>query len=128
MFSNTFGSLKIDVDPLSFLILICISVLTLCTHSERVSKSSLLRFAHCRAYSSTESIIILKLCFEFMDLGSRYVSPLANTSRREVLMIILTSPVIAWPAELYMNGELAHVQAGGLDFKSSILRSSNPCL
>jgi len=48
-----------------------------------------------------------------MDLDSRYLGPLANL---EVLLIILRSPV-----GLYMNGELAHVQSGGLDLKSSIL-------
>jgi hypothetical protein len=32
-----------------FLILICISDLTLFTHSERISKSSFSRFAHCLA-------------------------------------------------------------------------------
>jgi hypothetical protein len=47
----TFGSLKIDVErllinPLSFLILICISDLAFVTHSERISKSSFSRFAH----------------------------------------------------------------------------------
>ena len=51
-----------------------------------------------------------------MDLGL-----LANTSRKEVLLIILRSPVITWPAGLYMNGELAQVQSGGLNLKSSIL-------
>jgi len=53
VFSNI-GSLKIDVervliDSLSVLIIICISDLTLFTHSERVSKSSFSRFAHCLA-------------------------------------------------------------------------------
>ena len=53
VFSNI-GSLKIDVervliDSLSVLILICISDLTIFTHSERVSKSSFSRFAHCLA-------------------------------------------------------------------------------
>ena len=51
-----------------------------------------------------------------MDLGSRYLGPLARTSRREVL-IIVRSPVITWPVGLYMNGELAQVQSGGLDLK-----------
>ena len=55
-----------------------------------------------------------------MDLG-----PLANTSRREMLLIILRSPVITWSVGLYMNGELAQVQSGGIDLKSSILRSRN---
>ena len=50
----TFESLMIDVErvfiaPLSFLILICISDLTIFTHSERVYKSSFSRFAHCLA-------------------------------------------------------------------------------
>jgi len=63
-----------------------------------------------------------------MDLGSRYLGPLANSSRREVLLIILRSPVITWPVGLYVNGELAQVQSGGLDLKLSILRSCNTCL
>jgi hypothetical protein len=63
-----------------------------------------------------------------MDLGSRYLGPLANTSRREVLLIHLRPPVIRQPVELYMNGELAQVQSGGLDFKSSILRLGNTFL
>jgi hypothetical protein len=46
--------------------------------------------------------------------GSRYLGPLANTSHREVLLIILRSPVIMWPVGLYMNEELAQVQSGGL--------------
>jgi hypothetical protein len=36
-----------------------------------------------------ESIRILKLYFQFMDLGSRYFGHLANTSRSELLLIIL---------------------------------------
>jgi hypothetical protein len=63
-----------------------------------------------------------------MDLGSRYLGPLANTSRREMLLIILRSPVMTWPVGLYMNGELEQVQSGFLDLKSSILRSCNTCL
>jgi hypothetical protein len=55
-----------------------------------------------------------------MDLG-----PLTKTSRREVLLIILRSPVISWLVGLYMNEELAQVQSGGLDLKLSILRSCN---
>jgi hypothetical protein len=58
-----------------------------------------------------------------MDLDSQYLGPLANTSRREALLIILKSPV-----GLYMNGELAQMQSGRLDLKSSILRSCNPLL
>ena len=54
-----------------------------------------------------------------MDLGSRYLGPLANTSRKEVLLIILRSPAITWPVGSYMNGGLAQVQSGGLDLKSS---------
>jgi hypothetical protein len=43
-----------------------------------------------------------------MDSGSRYFDPLVNTSCREMLFTMLRSPVIMWPARLYMNGELAH--------------------
>jgi hypothetical protein len=52
---------------------------------------------------------------------------LANTSRREVLLIFLRSPITTWPVGLYMNGEIAQVQPGVLDLKSSILRSCNTC-
>jgi hypothetical protein len=48
-----------------------------------------------------------------IQISSRYLGPFANTSRREVLLIILRSPVITWPAGLYMNGELAQAQSGG---------------
>jgi hypothetical protein len=43
-----------------------------------------------------------------MDSDSRYFDPLVNTSCREMLFTMLRSPVIMWPARLYMNGELAH--------------------
>jgi len=33
-----------------------------------------------------------------------------------------------WPVGLYMNGELAQMQSGGLYLKSSILRSCHTCL
>jgi len=97
---------RVLIDLLSFfLIIICISDLTLFTHSERVFKSSFSRFVNCLVKSSTGSTKILKLCFQLMDLGSRYLGPFANTSRREVLLIILKSPVITCPVGLYMNGE-----------------------
>jgi hypothetical protein len=44
------------------------------------------------------------------------------------LKIILRSSVKTWPVGLYINGELAQMQSGGLDFKSSILRSCNTLL
>jgi len=37
------------------------------------------------------------------------LDPLANTSRRELVLIMLWSPLITWPAGLYMNGEHAQV-------------------
>jgi hypothetical protein len=40
-----------------------------------------------------------------------------------VLLIILRSPVITLPVGLYTNGELAHVQSGGLDLKLHHIRS-----
>ena len=61
------------------------------------------------------------------DLGSRYFGPLANISK-EVLLVMLRSPVITWSAGLCMNGELQQVQSGGLDLKSSMLRSYNTFL
>ena len=67
--------------PIKFcLIQICLKNLTLFTHSERLSKSPFSRLVHCLAYSSTESMRILKLCFQFIDLDSRYIGPLGNTS------------------------------------------------
>ena len=66
---------------------------------------------------------MLRLCFLYMDLASRYFGSLANTSRKEVSLITLRSPVITWSAGLCMNGELTQVQAGEVDLKSSILRS-----
>jgi hypothetical protein len=41
-----------------------------------------------------------------MDLGSQYIDPLVNTSRREVLLIKLWSPLKTWPSGLHVNGEL----------------------
>jgi hypothetical protein len=51
---TTFGSINIDVErvliyPLSFLILLCISDLTLFTHSEGIYRSSFACFAQCLA-------------------------------------------------------------------------------
>jgi len=40
-----------------------------------------------------------------MDLGLQYIDPLVNTSRREVLLIMLWSTVITWPSGLHVNGE-----------------------
>jgi hypothetical protein len=40
-----------------------------------------------------------------MDLGSQYIDPLVNTSRREVLLKMLWSPVKTWPSGLHVNGE-----------------------
>ena len=56
------------------------------------------------------------------------LGPLSNTSRREVLIIMSRSPGITWSAGLYMNEELEQAQSGGLDLKSSILRSCNSFL
>ena len=114
--------MRVLIDPLSFLILICIYDLRLVTISESIYTSSFSDFARCLAQSSTEYIRILKLCFQFIDLGSRYFGPLSNISRREVLFVMLWSPV-----GLYMNGELVQVQSGGLGLKSSIFRSCNTC-
>jgi len=57
----------------------------------------------------------------FPDYGFRLTifGPLAKTFHREMLLITLRSSVITWPAALYMNRELAHVQSGGVDFKLS---------
>jgi hypothetical protein len=35
-----------------------------------------------------------------MDLDSRYIGPVVNTSRREVSLILLMTPVITWPVGL----------------------------
>jgi hypothetical protein len=50
--------------------------------------------------------MILKLCFQLMDLDSQYIDPLVNTSRREVLLIMLWSPFKTLPSGLHVNGEL----------------------
>ena len=42
--------------------------------------------------------------FSFIELGSWYFDPLKNTSRREVLLIMVRSPVITWPVGLYEWG------------------------
>jgi hypothetical protein len=54
-----------------------------------------------------------------MELGSRYVGPLANISRAcvEELLIMWKSPVITWSAGLYMNWELDCVQSEGIILK-----------
>ena len=54
---------------------------------------------------------------QLINLGSRYFVPFDNTFRREVLLTMLRSPVITWPAGLYVNRELAQVQSGSLDLK-----------
>jgi hypothetical protein len=118
----------IIIDPLSCLILICVNDITLSTQSEKLSKFFFSWFAYCLALTSTESIIILKLCFQFMELGSRYSYPLSNTSRREVYEIMLRSTAISWPSGLYINGEHAQVPSGGLGLKLSIVRSCNTSL
>ena len=63
--------------------------------------------------SLTESRRISKLYFQFMDLfiSSWYFGLFANISHREVLIIMLRTPVIAWPSRLYMEGELVQVQS-----------------
>ena len=60
----TFGSLKIDVervliDPLSFLIPICMSNLTLFIHSKRVSKFSFSRVVHWLAREGSGHVYVL---------------------------------------------------------------------
>ena len=57
-----------------------ITLLTLFVLTERVYTFSFPRF--------------VQLCFQFMNLGSQYFSPLANISRRELLLIILRSLII----------------------------------
>jgi hypothetical protein len=64
----------------------------------------------------------LKLCIHPTDLGSRSFGPLLNTFRRDVFLIKLRSPLMTWPAGIYMNGKLGQVQSGGVDFQSSMLR------
>ena len=54
--------------------------------------------------SFTESIIIL---FPIYGIMLMIFHPLATLFRRQVLLIMSRSPVIMWPAGLYMNGELA---------------------
>ena len=68
--------------------------------------SSFSRFVHCLACSSTEYIRILKVCFQYMNLGSLCFVSLAKTSCREMLLMTLNAPVTTWSAELYMNEKL----------------------
>jgi hypothetical protein len=87
----TFRSFKIDVawvsiDALSWFILTCIYALTLSAQSKRVCMYmySFSHFVHCLAKSSTQSIRILKLCLQSMDLGLLYFVHVANTSHSAV--------------------------------------------
>jgi hypothetical protein len=96
----TFRSFKIDVawvsfDALRLLILTCIYDLTLWAQLKRVYMYmySFSHFVHCLAKSSTESIRILKLCLQFMDLGSLYFVHVVNTSRSAVHQLYHSKPL-----------------------------------
>ena len=96
----TFISFKIDVawvsiDALSLFILTCIYDLTLWAQSKRVYMCmySFSHFVHCLAKYSTESIRILKLCLQFMDLGSPYFVHVTNTSRIAVHQLYHSKPL-----------------------------------
>lgn len=96
--SATFRSLNIHIvrvliDPLRFLILICINDLTLFVYSERLSFS---RLVHCQAHSLTESILIFKLCFSSLWIYAHDISAF--------WLIMLILPVLTWPVGLYKNG------------------------
>ena len=58
-----------------------------------------------------------------MGCGSRYLGPFANMLRSFSLATMFRSPVITWPAGLYLYGEVEREQSGGLDLKSAIVRS-----
>ena len=96
----TFRYFKIDVawvsiDALSLFILTCIYDLTLWAHSKRVYiyMYSFSHYVHCLAKSSTESIIILRLCLQLMDLGSLYFVHVANTSHIAVHQLYHSQPL-----------------------------------
>jgi hypothetical protein len=101
---------RLIIDQLSWFFLIQISINDITVLADYHT----ITLFHCHVESLTKSIRILKLCFQCIDLGSWYFSHLDNISRREVLLIKLKSPVITWPAGLYMNGELAQVESGNL--------------
>lgn len=48
-------------------------------------------------------------CFQLMNLGSRYLGLLDNTYCREMLLIMLKSSFVTWPAGLYINVEHGQV-------------------
>ena len=53
-----------------------------------------------RAYFSTESKINLEFCFRVKDLGSLYLGPLERMPPSLLILTILRSPVMMWPAGL----------------------------
>ena len=69
----------------------------------------------------------LKFCFQLMNLGSPYFGHLTNKSYRSVVgnVHVTSYNVASW---ITYEWELAQVQPGGLDLKSSMLRSCNTCL
>jgi len=82
-------------------------------------------FIHFMGSSSTEYMRSLRLYFQFMDCGSLYFGLLTRILRRYSLSMMLKSPVMTWPAGLYLNGVLWQKQSGGLALRPSMLRSCN---
>ena len=120
----TFGSLRINVervliDPLSFIILICISDLTLFTHSERVSKSFLFTLCPLSGIILDGIHKYFKVMFPVYGFRLTIFRPFGEhiSQRGGVDKFKVTS--LTWPVGLYMNGELAQVQSEGLDLSCS---------
>ena len=114
------GLLKTDIarmliDQLSVLIIICMSLISFRTCI------CVLFFTFCPLFIIDVIHKNVMPCFQLIDL-------LDNTYCREVLLIMLKSPFVAWPVESYINGEHGEVKSRGLDLKWSMARSFNACL
>ena len=110
------------IDQLSVLIIICMSLISFRTCIYVLS------FTFCPLFIIDVIHKNVMSCFQLMNLGSRYIGLLDNTYCREVLLIMLKSPFVAWPVGSYINGEHGEVKSRGLDLKLSMARSFNACL
>ena len=90
-------------------------------HSERVLSSTSFFFAHCLAYTSHASMIILKFWCHENKTGSLTFGPLRKRSLSFSFRAILGSPVTTWPHGAYRNCEPEQVQVRG--FLERLLKS-----
>ena len=65
---------------------------------------------HFLAQSLRQPISNLQLCFQFMDCESLHFELLKWIIRRFSLSVIFNSPVMKWPAVLYLNVKLRQEQ------------------